>query len=194
MQDQIAAIFARDPTLRKGPVKWNLLDAPLAAPLIRWMELAWDGLRRWPYSSADVAQALATVVEYGMLVHRQSTARHDIVLARQFAERCLGGETEAVEIGMEDGSYTRGFVNSDLFWQAVRPDFGNFLTDDWRPQITSVRHVLQAASNPKRALVFDRLQSLFCTQIVPTQTVLRDETSGMARLYNLARAISIGLP
>jgi len=193
MKDQISATFAGHTKLQGGSVNWILVDASPAAPLTRWLELAWDGLRRWPYSPTDVAQALATVVEYGMLVNRQPAALSDTGLARQLAERCLGGAIE-IEIGIEDGSYARGFVNTDLLWQAVRPDFGNFLTDAWSPQIRSVRHVLQVASNPKRALIFDRLISLFCTQVVPTQVVLRDETSGKARLYNLARATKIGLP
>lgn len=191
MKDQICAAFAEDSELRRGPVSWILVDASAAVPLTRWIELAWDGLRRWPCSSTDIAQALATVVEYGMLINGQPTARQDVELARQLAERCLGPAME-IEIGMEDGSYARGFVNSDLLWQAVRKDFGDFLTDDWRPKIRTVLHVLQVASNPKRAFVFDRLQSLFCTQVVPTQVVLRDEMSGKARLYNLARAISLG--
>lgn len=191
MKDQISAAFAEHAELRRGPVSWILLDAS-AAPLTRWIELAWDGLRRWPYSSTDIAQALATVVEYGMLIDGQLTARQDAELARQLAERCFGPAIE-IEIGMEDGSYTRGFVNSDLLWQAVRKDFGDLLTNDWRPQISGVLHVLQIASNPKRVFVFDRLQTLFCTQVVPTQVVLRDEMSGKARLYSLARATSLGL-
>jgi len=193
MKDEISATLAERAKLRGGSVNWILVDASPSAPLTRWLELVWDGLRRWPYSSPDVAQALATVVEYGMLVDRQPTAHHDVELAQRLAERCLGSAME-IEIGIEDESYTRGFVNSDLLLQAVRQDFRNFVTDDWRPRIKSVRHVLQVVSNPKRALVFDRLQSLFCTQVVPTQVVLRDEKSGKARLYNLARAISIGLP
>jgi FRG domain-containing protein len=197
MKDEISATFAGHTKWRAGPVNWIVIDVPpvarLTARLTRWLELAWDGLRRWPYSSADVAQALATVMEYGLLVNGQPSAHHDVELARQLAERCFGGAME-IEIGIEDGSYARGFANRELLWQAVRQDFGNFLTDEWRPQIKRIGHVLQVASNPKRALVFDQLQSLFCTQIVPTQVVLRDETSKKARLYTLARATSIGLP
>ncbi|MDM0002809.1 FRG domain-containing protein [Variovorax sp. J22P240] len=192
MKDQCSAILSKNPSLRTGPVHWSLLGIPPEARLTRGTDLVWDGLRRWPYSDSDVAQALATAIEFGMLVNEQPTARHDVELARQLAEQCFGCAVE-IEIEIEDGSYSRGFFNESQLSQLVRQDFAGFLTNDWRPRIRGIRAVLQVASDPKRVLVFHRLNSLFCTQFVPTQVVLRDELSGKARLYNLARTARIGL-
>jgi len=99
-----------------------------------------------------------------------------------------------IEVRIEDDSYTRGWVSADRLRKAVRADFEAHLEDEWRPQIKSARNVLQIAADPRRALDFARFQSLFCTQFVATQVVLRDDRSGKARLFNPARAVRIGLP
>ena len=190
LESQLSMTFVDRPDLRSGPVRWSLLDMSSPAWLTRSLELLWDGLRRWPYDGNDIPGALAMVIEYGMLVEQQPTARQDPELAWRLAEQCIGSALE-VEIGLEDGSYTRGFASSKLLRQAVREDFVDFLTAYWRPQIKNIHHILQVASNIRRVMVFNRLRTLFSTQIVPTQVVLRDEDSGKARLYNLTRATSI---
>lgn len=194
LRRQILESLTTHPSLRKGPVKWLLIGAPgEIAPIVRAMDLVWDGVRRWPYDSNDVAQALATAIEYGVLVGQTPAARREPRVAQRLAEQCIGDVIET-EIAMQDGSYTRGYANARLLFQTIRDDFVSFLREHWRPQITDIRHVVQIASSPTRALVFDRLKSIFCTQIVPTQVVLRDEASGKARLYNAARAVRLGLP
>ncbi len=194
LRGQILDVLTESRSLRTGPVKWTVLEAPAnATRAVRAMELVWDGLRRWPYDSLEIAQALGMVIEFSVLVAQQPAARHTPALAEALAARCLGGVIE-VEIGMEDSSYTRGYANTELLRQAVRDDFSSYLTDRWRPQIKGIRHILQIAFNPRRTLVFERLRAVFCTQIVPTQVVLRDEGSGKARLYNPARATALGLP
>lgn len=190
---QIEEALDQRPDLRGGPVRWSLPDIAARDAPARALELAWDGLRRWPYTSRDLALGLAATLEYGLLVGRHPPARTNGEYARELATECFG-EVIEVEVAMNDGSYARGFVSTDALEQAVRADFADFLNDRWRSQIRHVRHVLQVASSPSRAMVFDRLASLFCTQIVPTQVVLRDERSEKARLYNPARANRLGLP
>jgi hypothetical protein len=186
--------LAGEPEIRNGPVRWELASLTGCAPeTVRAVELTWDGLRRWPYETSEIAQGLATVIVYAHLVAQQPNACHEPQLAHALAEQCIG-EALRVEIGHEDNSYTQGYANRELMRQAVREDFDTFLTDYWRPRITDIRHILQIAFNPRRALVFERLKTVFATQIVPTQVVLRGEASGKARLYNLARAITLGLP
>lgn len=180
--------------LRACPLRWTVHGlSDSSGRIARALELVWDGLRRWPYDSNEIAEALATVVEFGRLVAESPDALHQPQLARSLAEQCIGEAIE-VEIGMEDSSYTRGYASKKLLREAVRDDFFTFLTDVWRPQIKDVRHILQIAFNPRRTFSFDRLKSVFCKQIVPTQVILRGEGSGKARLFNAARATAIGLP
>ncbi len=194
LQRQILEVLLLNQTPRSGPVKWTVRDVPVASPPIgRMMELVWDGLRRWPYNSSEIAQALATVIEYGVLVAQKPEALYDPLVAQTLAVQCLGDVLE-IEVGAEDSSYTRGYANRELLRRAVRDDFFAFLTDHWRSQITEIQHILQIAFDPRRAFVFDRLQSLYCTQVVPTQVVIRGEGSGKARFYNPARATTLGLP
>lgn len=194
LQRQINKSITDYSALRAGPICWALTGVPGdAARITRVLELVWDGLRRWPYTMAEISIALATAVEYGTLVAKNPEARFCPTVAEALAKQCLGDAIE-IEIAMEDGSYTRGYANGQHLLETVRDDFFAFVTDRWREQIHGIRNILQIAFNPSRALVFDRLKSVFCTQIVPTQVVLRDEGSGKARLYTPARATRIGLP
>jgi hypothetical protein len=194
LQEQLAHALRRNPQLRRSPVKWMLSGLPSGSPRVtRALELVWDGIRRWPYSPDDIVQALATVIEYGELVAQEPDACQYQAVAHKLAQQCFGDAVE-VEVGVQDSSYTRGYAAKGALREAVREDFFSFVADQWRPQIKDVRHILQIAFNPRRTFVFDRLKSVFCTQIVPTQVVLRDENSGKARLYNLSRATTIGLP
>ncbi|KAA3610675.1 MAG: FRG domain-containing protein [Calditrichaeota bacterium] len=194
IRDQIVELIIKTPKLRHGPVKWILHGIPSDShQIIRAMELLWDGLRRWPYNINEIAEGLATIVEYGILVDQKPAARYQPQIAQELAEKCFGKLIE-IEVGIEDSSYTRGYVSKELLRQAVRDDFFSFLTDQWRSQIKSIRHILQIAYNPRRTLIFDTLKSVFCTQFAPTQAVLRDEKSGKTRLYNLARTTTLGLP
>jgi hypothetical protein len=193
MAAQAIDILEQDPAMRAGPAAWTLNESSIADPIPRWLELAWNGLRRWPYTSRDIAEALAIVAEFGTLVTRQPASITYPHIAQQLAEQCFGPPVE-IEVEIEDHSYTRGFVSADLLRSAVRSDFEAHLNDEWRPKIKSVRNILQIAADPRRTLDFERFQSLFCTQFVATQVVLRDDRSGKARLFNPARAVRIGLP
>jgi hypothetical protein len=194
LTQQITQLLLENPASLAGPLKWELVDASADSRRVtRAMELVWDGLRQWPYPLAEVAESLAAVVEFGLRVSEAPDACNNPALAEKLVEEVFG-EVMEVEIAIEDGSYTRGYASYQLLRSAVRHDFHSFLNAKWRPQITDIRSILQVASNPSHVFVFDQLASVFCTQIIPTQVVLRDEGSGRARLYNLARATRVGLP
>ena len=194
LKEQIGGLLLGHSSLFGGPFRWELVGFPGdPGRVTRGLELLWDGLRRWPYPLADVAEGLATVVEFGALVAAKPDARVYPFVAEELAGQCLGKVIE-VEIAIEDGSYTRGYASQDRLREAVRDDLDSFLNDEWRGRFVDATNVLQVANNPRSAFVFERLVSVFCTQIAPTQTVLRDERTGKARLYNLARATRVGLP
>jgi hypothetical protein len=178
------------PELRKGPVIWRCGGEVFVEESLR---LFWDGARRWPYKDEDLATGLSLVAVFALLVSRSPRAQHYPHIAEELATCCLGHVIE-VEIGMIDGSYTRGYARRSDLARAVRTDFTQYLNDEWRPQITKIQHVLQIATVPSRVFNFDPLATVFIQQVVPTQVVLRGESSGKARLYSIARAASLALP
>jgi len=190
MGNRLNTLMAERKDLRKGPVRWSINGAADGADA---MSLYWDGVRRWPFHDQDVAHGLAVTAAFAALVADTPGAANMPDLALELAEPLLGPATE-VEVGMTDGSYTRGFAGRSELYDAVRPDFHEFLTDRWRPQITTITHVMQVASAPRRTFVFEKLARVFVRHIVPTQVALRGEATGKARLYNPARAMSLGLP
>lgn len=183
---------------RAGPVRWEhvgLAGIEDTEGISEALSLLWDGLRRWPFSDVDLAHGLATTAEFAYMVAAEPAAQHDSNIADSLAARCLGTPRAIeVEIGMVDGSYTRGYARPDDLQEAVREDFADYLNEEWRPQIDSIWSILQVATVPQRVFHCELLVPIFARQIVPTQVVLRGSTTGKARLYNPARAVSLGHP
>jgi hypothetical protein len=197
LADHLAHQIGRVPECRKGPVRWkHLRESGEDFNFISTsMSFFWDGVRRWPFSNDDVSHGLATAAVFAEMIAAEPRAQADPDLAGSLAARCLGSDdTIEVEVGMADGSYTRGWAVPEDLDAAIRDDFASYLNDTWRPRINSIRSKLQISNVPQRTFVFERLATVFARQIVPTQVVHRASTTGQARLYNPARAISFGLP
>jgi hypothetical protein len=180
----------QEPEIRRGPVVWRCQDAPYVEEALR---LFWDGTRRWPYKIDDLARGVALTAVFAKVVEGSAEHPSFAHVAESLAERCLGGTCIEVEIGVSDGSYTRGYARSDALRSAVRDDFASYLQPNWRAQVRTIAHVVQVAAVPDRAFDFEVLSRVFVTEIVPTQVVLRGERSGKARLYNIAMAATIGV-
>jgi len=180
----------KQPDLRNGPVIWRCNGVAL---IEESLTLFWDGSRRWPYNTEDIAFGLALTAVFAALSSRTSHSITYSHIAEELLYQCLGPIIE-VEITMEDDSYTRGYARQSDLARAVREDFPQYLKNKWRPKITKIQHRLQVANVPSRVFDFGRLSHVFVQQIAPTQVVLRGENSGKARLYNIARAAKLGLP
>jgi hypothetical protein len=220
MAEQVLASLTSDANLRRGPVRWVVrgllgeqgsmvsVRAGAGARIIGAMELVWNGLRRWPYSLSELSRALAFTLEYGVKVALRPDSYSDSRIAEELAKECLG-DAFRVAIEIEAGGHTLGYAHPRHLADAVREDLSSYLQDPWKSQVSSIRHILQVASNPRRAFRFDHLKTVFATEIVPTQVVLRDDFTGRSRrrdgdregddacralLHNPARAIRVGLP
>ena len=190
MSDQITKLLMDNLGLRSSPVRWRLQTFEGERD-DRTLELVWNGVRCLPYKLNDIAASMAMAVEYGLLIAQNPQSRIDSRLQINLARRCMR-DPIYIEIGMEDGSYTRGIVSASLLYTAIRDDFWSHLTESWRERIKNFQNIFFVVSDPRRLFVFDRLISMFCVQFVPTQVILRDPDD--ARLYNPARAITLGLP
>jgi hypothetical protein len=195
LAERLAAALAAHLVWRAGPVRWEHAGDVPGGDLDRVsdaMSLLWDGLRRWPFADGDVATGLATAAVLAAMVAADPRAVLD---ADELATAALGpGAAIGVEIGMGDGSYTRGYASAATLEAAVRGDFAAFLNDEWRPQIDSIWSILEVARVPCRVFRFDALAGVFAREIAATQVALRGEESGKARLCNPAQAESLGLP
>lgn len=191
---QMDTWLAQPAGLRRTPVRWQieLPSGTEPAAAMHSAALVWDGLRRWPYADADVARGIATAVVASMLMAENPGLAMRPEQAREAFGRFLGEAIE-VEIGMADGSYTRGWVGASALRSAVRDDFTNWLAPAWRGRIESIQAIQQVASVAQHVFDFGRLASVFARQVAPTQAVLRG-SARRARLYNPARSTAFGLP
>jgi hypothetical protein len=219
ISEQLSIKFSQITGVRKLPLKWKLQNSPLSKSeeierVEGAMAMLWDGLRRWPYLDNDIALGLATLVVSGVLIQQNPFSNHDVQIQAIIMDNCLGKAVE-VEIALEDSTYSRGYANGDDLLAAVRKDFHETLTEEWRPKIENITQILQIAPSPRHVFDFYALNRLFATQIAPVQVNIRSETLRKARermatqitpvqvniscrknarVYNLTRIIRLGLP
>ena len=147
----------------------------------------WDGLRRLPFTDDDIAIGLGNHLEL-MACHNTLGLQVDFKLV---ASACFGDSME-VEFGTSDGSYSKAYVSKQALLNCVRSDISQYLNIEYREQIEgNIVGLLQSCYDPRKLFNFQRLASLFATQICPSQVLMRGST---AIFYSPARLDSFGLP
>lgn len=162
-------------------------EAQVGARLAR----LWDGLRRTPASDDDVSVGLGTCVAFAVAL-RGNFRSFDGGHWDRCAAACLE-ETIPIEIGCDDGSYSRSYVSSSELLAAVRPDIASFAAPQWASQINNnPRGIIQTAHDPRSVFDFRALAGVFARQIAPCQVVNRSIKDAV--FYSPARLVSLGLP
>lgn len=107
------------------------------------------------------------------------------------AQACFG-ESQWVEFGASDGSYSRAYAAQNALLACVRRDVSAFLAPAFKDQVEgNIVGMLQGCSDPKKLFDFRLLASLFATQISPVQVLTRGSE---AVYFSPARLDSFGLP
>ncbi|MBK7940112.1 MAG: FRG domain-containing protein [Lewinellaceae bacterium] len=150
---QLEHEFSKHPGIRATPLRWKLegFDFPepaTATEIENRLALLWDGLRRWPYETADIAAGLANAAIFGWCLWQQPHRLSDGSWLDMTAEKCLGGDSVKTEIAMPDGSYSRGYARCDALHAAVRCDFPDYLSERYRGRIHTIHQILQIAPAP----------------------------------------------
>jgi hypothetical protein len=152
------------------------------------LERLWDGLRRLPFTDDEIASAMGNAMAL-FDTRRRRQERRSVDWEAE-AEACFGGVIW-VEFGADDGSYSRGFVNTQQLLAAVRGDIADYLSADYKAQVLgNMTGLLQAVFVPSRLFEFRKLANLFATQLAPVQVLTRDQ----AVYYSPARLTKFGLP
>jgi hypothetical protein len=171
---------------RDVPVEWMLPQR--LRPLAETLSHQWDGMRRLPYTDAQLMGSLATTVALGV----QLTTEPDLqtVFDREV------GESLEVEFGPEeDGSYSRALVAGERLAGAMRRDLSAFAAPEHIEDMLEYPSIaLQACWRAPLLFDFAAFTQIFAEQVVPTQVLLRPSGLDTAIIFSPARSTVFGLP
>lgn len=172
-------------------VSTNSLPPDFASEMSTRIARLWDGLRYLPHSDEDIAAGIGMCVAYAVAL-RGDFRNINAAYWEQAANRIFPDPME-VEFGVDDGSYSRGFVSEKKLLAAVRNDLGEFLAPQYRDQILGNPYgTIQTSWNPRCTFVFSALAPVFAREVAPFQVLMRSATSAI--FYSPARLRSLGLP
>jgi len=189
----VAGALRMHPALRRSLVVWDFGDQPviphaagnkLLQEAIEWL---WDGMRRLPYTDAQIATAIGICVQLASLELSDDTSwkRQSEIASEVF------GPAIKIEFGGLDGSYSRALASEKNLRAAMRDDLLELAEERHRGLFHNTEGILLAVFAPQRLFDFERLCALFAEQIVPWQVLSR---RGRVVFFAPSRLNTLGLP
>lgn len=177
-----------DPGLRKRAVRWSMEPTGrLPRTLAKALERLWNGVRRQPYSTTQIAAA----VGFCFQLHRMGIHVAESTEASQaIFEKCVGPSVR-VEFSSWEGNPVQGFAGIEMLMAAVRPDIAKHLREEHQVHADNISVLLQLCSNHRRLFAFERFADVFVRQIVPLQSL---SATSRASHFSPARLEGFGLP
>ena len=159
------------PSLRERAVRWNLEPRKFETKRFRRaLDRVWNGLRRLPYSNAEISEAIGLCFAlYNLNFHKADGFEEQIPIA----EVCLG-ECFAVEISTWNGSYSRAIVAQSELTDALRNDYRKRIRQEYRSDLNGARELLHYCWQPDRLFDFSSFCRLMALQMVPTQVLMSE--------------------
>jgi len=178
-----------DPNLRLRTVNWELSGN---SSFFKRDEVqislchVWNGTRRLPYSDAEIAESMgaAAALTVKNLADALSRDDHKAIFETVF------GESRLVEFGTIDGSGSKGFVETSVLRDALRPDMKSLLASEYVTFPDDFYDLFRIIYNPRLMFPFDKFKSLFVRQVIPAQVANRRPLI----LFNSARLKTFGNP
>jgi len=182
----------RHPDARAHAIHWLITPTGPAHSssfnddVMKGLAQIWDGMRREPFTDAQLAQSLATWVCLGAAGYESA----DTGQSQEIGAELFGGPIVHLEFRAADGASSRGWASVRDLMAAVRPDIDAWWANDkWRERGRDPRSLLQMCYDPQRVFDFHRLLDVFVDQIGPTQ-LNRSEPY----FFHPARLDILGLP
>lgn len=141
-------------------------------------------MRNLPYTNDDIASAISELVVLCAISECQSldggaTGR---AFTRWIADAIY------VELGNQDGSYSRAYCSDKNLLQALDPAW---IANLRKPaSAISISEAFRQTHDPRLMFNFERLASIYAREVIPSQLVLKR----FVVLYNPANLEVFGLP
>jgi hypothetical protein len=158
-----------------------------AERLNAWFRVAWNGMRRLPYSNDDIAEAFGSIV--ALAAGDFGHAPDQRVDKERFAA-CFGPSIR-VGFSYEDNSGSIGYTTEAAIDRCLRADMADLLTVDHRHRASGpMKELFQIVYNPSVMFDFEAFKTVFAREIIPAQVV----ADRAPTLCNPARVAIFGNP
>jgi hypothetical protein len=147
--------------------------------------MAWDGMRRLPYSESEIAEAMGNIFLLYASKLQTEVVREQIEIAST-----LFGPSIRIELANADWSYSHGLANIEGLKHAIRKDLKESLKPEFKYKAEILPELLQIVQNPKYLFEFDAFKKLFAVEIIPTQIVKGRDVV----IFNLSSLRAFGNP
>ncbi|MDB5003885.1 MAG: hypothetical protein JWQ34_2110 [Mucilaginibacter sp.] len=149
-------------------------------------DLIWHGMRNLPYTDDQIAMSLANFI---LLYNFYSKDR-----MMESAHDWIFGRTVYIVMTADDGSNTHAYVNGYHILQAARENILDILRPEYRDICADNPVALtQLVFDPSYLFQFERLQELFATDVIPSQTLLELTNANPVIYFNPAYCKIFGL-
>ncbi len=177
----IREILRSDPTIRLRAVDWVFKDPPDRLPITQLndaIRAVWNGVRRLPYTDAEISEALGSVAALCMLSKSVDPLNE------------LLGEGMRVGFSSSDGSGSVGWISLGSLRRAMRADLPDLVGPEHRELARDVRKVFKIIYNPRLLFDFNEFKGAFAREVIPAQALMQRSPI----LYNPAQLWIFGIP
>jgi FRG domain len=162
----------------------GIADEKAAREIPAHLVTVWNGMRRLPFSDADITEACGSVAGLYLLGFQ----RFDPKGRLEAFSRLLG---DGFEVGFtnQDRSSSKGCAARASLQQALRKDIADLLVEEHQERAQDCYELFRVAYSPQRLFEFPEFVSLFAREVIPTQVLDRTFV-----LYSPARLVAFGIP
>jgi len=159
-------------------------------PFVERLQMVWDGVRNYPYSDEEVADAVANTAFLGksMLEIPEPTGWSR---PNEDVAKALWKEPLQVEFGRPGAAAATGYVDGTALKTCVRPDLLKLLKPEYRKRADHAVNIVNMIPVPSRAYVFRPFATIYVTQVVPSQIIL---FRSLAHYFSPTQLGTFGLP
>jgi hypothetical protein len=185
----IRQILRLSPSIRRRAVEWDVTEPPSSLPLEplrRGVRLIWNGMRRLPYDSDDIAEACGVFAALIMLGLGQTADMHK---QEEIASHCFGPVLD-VGFSYADQSGSRGFASRMGLVGALREDLSELLRPEHRDRAGDPQALFRVNYNPSLLFEFIAFKRIFAREVIPTQAAKNRQLL----VFNPARLVIFGNP
>lgn len=187
VQQSIKSALSLQPKLRAEAVEWIFTGLPNNVNEPRFVSstrAAWNGMRNLPYTNDDIAATISALATLCSLSDCQS-------LDGQTVDRAFASwipDAVHVEIGNQDGSYSRAYCSNGGLLEALDHGWKTNLQNS--EPLDSISSAFSYTYDPRLMFDFKRLSWIFAREVIPSQLAMNRPVV----LFNPADLDSFGLP
>jgi hypothetical protein len=189
IRERVLTFCCTDAAARSTPVRLSAGGQQFDR-FIERLQMVWDGVRTYPYSDDEVADAVANTAFLGRSI-AEIPKPAGWACPNEHVAKALWEEPLQVEFGRRGAAAATGYADGTALRSCVRPDLLELLKPNYRHLATHAVNILSMVPVPSRAFVFESFAKVFVTQVVPSQVIL---FTSRAHYFSPTQLGTFGLP